>query len=1196
MHHPGAGIALGLSAEEKLTGKNPLKQVTLDIRDLISPPESEKSLISPQKYNEDVAAYNARASAFETANVAYENQVKLFEAGGSKDVTQYTSLLGQQAALKQQYDALNREQQLLNEQSFNVGIPKSPLERVGDIWDSLNKAVAPYTTDVFGIGATSARLASTPSLGTIPRAGFGLTGYVFQHPLDIALFFGIGEGYGVVRGAALAGTAAAGTSTASPVFASAARTAPSVLRVLETGALVTSVASLGSTVAAAPTPEAQGEEIGKFLSGSIGFGAGFAAASGYTPSIRVPSGRGLSDTIFEVRQNLAGIQRLPPESGLSFYTEGSAPTSVGLVPRGLAPASTMPPTAGTGVLVFSGVGATTAAQAMPAREIIDLQLAEISRNIVIGNPEQAFVFNANTGKLIASNVGKAEMGYIPGVGFWNNLLKTPVEQYHTHTTGDMLRDIPPSGADIIPSGFSGLQGVVSKYGVTRYEIRPDITPAWEFYKPTTALDYKAMYENLKYNFDVLAGGAKSSNPSEIVDYFRNLDEYISDKGLQTKYGVFNPVRSIEFIDIETLRKGIPSAKPINTPSSIMGSDHYNIASSERTIIPDSQLNVQMRLPAIPSYPQLLQTFSTELMVPARISTTRVTTTTEAFSPGKVTYSQVGPYEKSIAIDFNGLKLVRSGYVISDAEAFTNAAEASRTVKTTMDITINPYTGSTLVNRETTTSFIPSAGKSILSRDVSLFNLYELPPSITMKGAAAEPITSFPTGAVNRLAFGAGERSVSVDRIAGEVGRINRKGFIYTITPEGVLTGIVETTNIAETSKAIGDLIKLENPEIGSARGYRKPSPKQISNAEKIRQGYIESPIRGISDYTPAMEAARQFRSETELRNLKTFGPPERGGEIGKFLDLSAGKKPFGTMADAMKFRAATEARNTQRFENEEIQARNAALIAEGKSPMAESFKASLGNIRRELEYAAKPKLPPKKAMEKAQRLRAETESKNRAGEPAAMKRFMESQRSIPSENEPVIDTTESRIRSNVMMKIAREKYQEPQQNAETGGLASAVSDVTNRPLDLVYRDADREISTPGRVRKPILDIVDLATSPDETTNIDRIPVVSRIPEVGPVTRPGTTVNPPRTISIPDVVNPPRIGTPTESPRPPLPPEIPIPIIPILPSFGGFSPSGYGSGKRFKKFTEYLSFGIPLQRSTRRSSGRSKPRTKSKRKK
>lgn len=564
---PGAGIALGLSAEEKLTGKNPLKQVTLDIRDLISPPESEKSLISPQKYNEDVAAYNARASAFETANVAYENQVKLFEAGGSKDVTQYTSLLGQQAALKQQYDALNREQQLLNEQSFNVGIPKSPLERVGDIWDSLNKAVAPYTTDVFGIGAISSRLAAEPSLGTIPRAGFGLTGYVFQHPLDIALFFGIGEGYGVVRGAALAGTAAAGTSTASPVFASAARTAPSVLRVLETGALVTSVASLGSNVAAAPTPEAQGEEIGKFLSGSIGFGAGFAAATGYTPSIRVPSGRGLSDTIFEVRQNLAGIQRLPPESGLSFYTEGSAPTSVGLVPRGLAPASTMPPTAGTGVLVFSGVGATTAAQAMPAREIIDLQLAEISRNIVIGNPEQAFVFNANTGKLIASNVGKAEMGYIPGVGFWNNLLKTPVEQYHTHTTGDMLRDIPPSGADIIPSGFSGLQGVVSKYGVTRYEIRPDITPAWEFYKPTTALDYKAMYENLKYNFDVLAGGAKSSNPSEIVDYFRNLDEYISDKGLQTKYGVFNPVRSIEFIDIETLRKGVPTGPRGTGPGS-----------------------------------------------------------------------------------------------------------------------------------------------------------------------------------------------------------------------------------------------------------------------------------------------------------------------------------------------------------------------------------------------------------------------------------------------------------------------------------------------------------------------------------------------------------------------------------------------------------------------------------------------------
>lgn len=168
-----------------------------------------------------------------------------------------------------------------------AGEPSSIFEKVGNVYESLNKLYSPYTTDIIGIGKGLESIPNIPEVGPaapqLQLANLVRGTYVgaSQHPLDIALSYGGGEV--IAGGIGLGRTVVAKAAISEiPVVAQGGRalSTPLAADLGKVGAAALGgffVASTAAHIIEQPTTSAKGEALGRAGLQFAGFGAGFNA-------------------------------------------------------------------------------------------------------------------------------------------------------------------------------------------------------------------------------------------------------------------------------------------------------------------------------------------------------------------------------------------------------------------------------------------------------------------------------------------------------------------------------------------------------------------------------------------------------------------------------------------------------------------------------------------------------------------------------------------------------------------------------------------------------------------------------------------------------------------------------------------------------------------------------------------------------
>jgi hypothetical protein len=284
---------------------------------------SDKYASSLSTYNEQVASYKTDQSAYEKSSEIslgiYNTKLQEFNAdkatyekGGSIDPSMYASLktryselqslqggLDAQASsfgkLEGTYNQLELNRISLENQSKNIENPPTPFDTIGKIYESANKGLAPYTTDVVGIGKM---LQATPDVDlkqyggeTVPQGYSDVINitkgaYVgaSQNPLDIvATYFG-GKALGVGERIIAGGVAKAAMGelpllSRIPWVATVGRVAstPVASDVVTIGKTMFGgyvAVEAGANIISQPTATGKGEAFGRTAIQFGGFGAG----------------------------------------------------------------------------------------------------------------------------------------------------------------------------------------------------------------------------------------------------------------------------------------------------------------------------------------------------------------------------------------------------------------------------------------------------------------------------------------------------------------------------------------------------------------------------------------------------------------------------------------------------------------------------------------------------------------------------------------------------------------------------------------------------------------------------------------------------------------------------------------------------------------------------------------------------------
>ena len=152
--------------------------------------------ISPEQYNQNLGNYNANLTAYNTNLAKYQ-------AGGSTDTGMFAALTARQATLNNEFQSVQAQQK-------TVTPTPSFLDRVGEVYEGLNRGLAPYTTDTFGIGralekSPNVDLKQYGDTSGVPYSegvnfAKGTVVGVTQHPLDLVATYYGGEALGVVSG------------------------------------------------------------------------------------------------------------------------------------------------------------------------------------------------------------------------------------------------------------------------------------------------------------------------------------------------------------------------------------------------------------------------------------------------------------------------------------------------------------------------------------------------------------------------------------------------------------------------------------------------------------------------------------------------------------------------------------------------------------------------------------------------------------------------------------------------------------------------------------------------------------------------------------------------------------------------------------------------------------------------------------
>jgi len=289
------------------------------IKTIAIPYSQPEGSVTTEQYESNLAKYNSALSSYNVEKGVYE---KL----STPSPEQYSKL-------STSYEGLQSEQSKLESQKQNIVNPPTTFDTIGNVYEGLNKGLAPYTTDILGIGKT---LEATPDIDlkryggdTVP-GGYsdiinfskGFVSSTYQHPIDIALSYGGGKLLTVGGGVAKYTIARAAMSEMPIIgFVGKAASTPlasDVVTLVKYGVGIYVIKESAENIIDQPTYTGKGEASGRTALQFGGFGAGMLK-SAPTALPETPNRYSLAlqslDTITRVEptntfagRNLAGVR------------------------------------------------------------------------------------------------------------------------------------------------------------------------------------------------------------------------------------------------------------------------------------------------------------------------------------------------------------------------------------------------------------------------------------------------------------------------------------------------------------------------------------------------------------------------------------------------------------------------------------------------------------------------------------------------------------------------------------------------------------------------------------------------------------------------------------------------------------------------------------------------------------------------
>jgi len=234
-------------------------------------PDPSPSGITEEQYNKNLGEYNA-------ALAIYNTDLGTYQKGGATDKAAYLNLQTRSAELQTTKQTLESEQK-------TVVPTQTLLDKIGKVYEDLNVGLAPYTTDVSGIGRTLKGIPDAPDIPQTQVANLVKGTYIgaSQHPLDIALTFVGGGALSYGEGIIKTGVAKAAMYKGSvPAISTVGRLAstPVAADVISIGkaALGTFIiAESGLNIISQPTTTGKGEALGRTAMQFTGFGIGMGS-------------------------------------------------------------------------------------------------------------------------------------------------------------------------------------------------------------------------------------------------------------------------------------------------------------------------------------------------------------------------------------------------------------------------------------------------------------------------------------------------------------------------------------------------------------------------------------------------------------------------------------------------------------------------------------------------------------------------------------------------------------------------------------------------------------------------------------------------------------------------------------------------------------------------------------------------------
>jgi hypothetical protein len=320
---PGTGVATGIGFDTVVAAASGrVSEIPFyDAVKAVATPFVQKSgTVTSDQYEKNLSDYNAGLSRFDSDKAAYARIPSPTQEQYSKIETSFQGLQTEKAAL--------------DSQRQNIQNPPSIFETIGKVYEGANKGLAPYTTDITGLGrmaeaAPPVNLANygdttgtyySDAINVAKGTYVGLT----QHPLDIVAGYAGGEVLGIGEYAGKYAIAKAAMSDA-PVVGTVGRalSTPLAADAFAVGKTIVGAYILGAAtgeILSKPTAEGRGESIGRTALQFGGFGAGYSSP-GFAEPFNDYAGKGF----FSGHQQMGPLERVSYETRVELMAR-SQPT------------------------------------------------------------------------------------------------------------------------------------------------------------------------------------------------------------------------------------------------------------------------------------------------------------------------------------------------------------------------------------------------------------------------------------------------------------------------------------------------------------------------------------------------------------------------------------------------------------------------------------------------------------------------------------------------------------------------------------------------------------------------------------------------------------------------------------------------------------------------------------------------------